>query len=141
MSTEGTGFIFHKFKERILQGECDLRTDTIRVSLLSSWTQDMFEEVWSDISAQECSGGGYVQQIVGNSSEGRVSLDSTDTEAVFDAEDVTFASLDVGTPAWAVMWDDDASDALIAAWYLSTTASNGGDYTLQWNSEGILNLG
>jgi hypothetical protein len=38
------------------------------------------------------------------------------------------------------MYDDThASDLLIAYWEL-TTASNGGDYTLQWNASGIILL-
>jgi hypothetical protein len=138
---EGDGAIYNKFKERVLLGEIDLVDDTIKVGLIATGSPDIdAHEDWADISGNEESGTGYSAggETLGSAS---VSFDSGTDTATFDGADVTWTGLDVGTPAYAVMYSDThASDALIAYWTLGTTASNGGDYTLQWNSDGIITL-
>ncbi len=56
-----------------------------------------------------------------------------------DAANVTFSSLDGGTPNYAVMYKDTGT-ASTSPLYLAmelATAANGGDYTVSWNANGI----
>ena len=69
-----------------------------------------------------------------------VAQDNANDRASFDGDDVTWTGLDVGTPNYAIIYDSThALDVLIGAWEIAT-ASNGGDYTLQWHGDGILLL-
>jgi hypothetical protein len=58
----------------------------------------------------------------------------------FDANDVTWTGLDVGTPSHAILYDSTPSETCLIAYWEVTTASNGGDYTLSWHTNGILTL-
>ena len=137
---EGDGLIYNNFKEQVMEGEFDLADDTIKVALLASYTPDIdTHDEWSDVSGTEESGTGYTaggEELASKT----VTQDDGNDRGVFDAADVTWSGLDVGTPAYAVMYDDThANDLLIACWELGR-ASNGGDYTLQWNASGIILL-
>jgi len=51
--------------------------------------------------------------------------------------------LSPATPSHAIVWDDtptSPADPLISYFVLGTTATNGGDYTLQFGANGILLL-
>ena len=139
---EGDGSIYNNFKEQILLGELDLGNgaDTIKVILVTGHSLDIDNDtVLTDVSGDEESGSGYSAggETLANQA---VTQDDANDRADFDGDDVTWTGLDVGTPNYAIMYDDThASDFLIAAWEI-TTASNGGDYTLQWHGDGILLL-
>ena len=137
---EGDGAIYNNFKEQVMEGEFNLLTDVIKVALVTGYTPDIdTHTAWADVSANEESGTGYT---AGGETLGSVTVtqDDTNDRGVFDGADVTWTGLDVGTPSHAIMYDDThASDLLIAYWEV-TTASNGGDYTLQWNASGIILL-
>jgi len=139
---EGDGAIYNNFKEQILLGELDLGNgaDTIKVILVTGHTPNIdTHAVLTDVSGDEESGTGYTAggETLANQA---VTQDDANDRADFDGDDVTWTGLDVGTPSHAIMYDDThASDYLIAYWEV-TTASNGGDYTLQWHSDGILLL-
>ena len=138
---EGDGHIFNDFKERVLLGEVDLVDDIIKVALIDSgWSATVDGAVtYSTVSGDELSGTGYTAggETLGSPS---VTQDDTNDRASFDANDVTWSGLDAGTPAVAFMYDDThASDIGIGYWEV-TTPSNGGDYTLQWNANGIMLL-
>lgn len=137
---EGDGAIYNNFKEQVMEGVFNLLTDTIKVALVTGYTPDIdVHDDWADVSANEESGTGYT---AGGETLGSVTVtqDDTNDRGVFDGADVTWTGLDVGTPSHAIMYDDThASDLLIAYWEV-TTASNGGDYTLQWNASGIITL-
>ena len=137
---EGDGAIYNNFKEQVMEGEFDLADDTIKVGLLASYTPDIDSHTqWSDVSGTEESGTGYSAGGETLASK-TVTQDDSNDRGVFDATDLTWSGLDVGTPAYAIMYDDThASDLLIAYWELGR-ASNGGDYTLQWNASGIILL-
>ena len=72
--------------------------------------------------------------------------DNTNDRGVFDAADVTWTALgplSPATPSHVILWDDtptSPADPLIAYWELGTTATNGGDYTIQWGANGIILL-
>ena len=138
---EGDGAIYNNFKEQLMLGTIDLVDDTIKVGLVTGYSPDIdTHDQWSDVSGDEESGTGYSAggETLANAS---VTQDDSNNRAVFDGDDVTWTGLNVGTPSHAIMYDDTPSDNwLIAYWELST-ASNGGDYTLQWNAaDGIITL-
>jgi len=137
---EGDGTIYNNFKHQVMEGEFDLLNDTIKVALVTGHSPDIDTHTqWSDASGDEESGTGY---SAGGETLGSVAvtMDTDNDRGKFDGADVTWSGLDVGTPSHAIMYDDThASDLLIAYWELST-ASNGGDYTLQWGANGIILL-
>jgi hypothetical protein len=139
---EGDGVVYNNFKEQILLGELDLgnAADTIKVILVTGHTPNIDTHVsYSDVSGDEESGSGYTAGGETLANQAVLQENSTD-RASFDADDVTWTALNVGTPSHAIAYDSThVSDYLIAYWEV-TTASNGGDYTLQWHANGILLL-
>ena len=75
-----------------------------------------------------------------------VTQDDSNDRGVFDGTDVTWTALGAlspATPSHAILWDNTPTapvDPLIAYWVLGTTATNGGDYTIQWGANGIILL-
>jgi len=137
---EGDGTIYNKFKVRILNKELDLDTDTLKLGLLGAgYTPNIDTDlVWSDVNGTEESGGGYTAGGLAVTG-GALTLVSASDLAKFDADNVIFSGLDVGTPSYAVLYDTSASNALIAYWELNT-ASNAGDFTIAWNANGIITI-
>lgn len=141
---EGDGAIYNEFKRALLAGEVDLSGDAtgheIKVMLVTGYTPNIdTHNGYADVSANEESGTGYTAggEILGSKA---VTEDTTNDRGKFDAADVTWSGLNVGTPSHAIMYDNThASDLLIAYWGV-TTPTNGGDYTLQWNALGIILL-
>jgi len=137
---EGDGFLYNNFKEQLLLKQFDLSADTIKVMLVAAHTPNIdTHTAKADVVADEESGTGYTAGGAALASK-TVTQDNTNDRAAFDAADTTWTGLNVGSPSHAIMYDDThASDLLIAYWILST-ASNGGDYTLQWHANGIILL-
>lgn len=144
---EGDGYIYNNFKEQVLNGGFNLGSggDTINVILVSGHTPDIDADAGlADVSADEYgTGSGYT--VGGESLTSQaVTQNNTDDRGEFDAADLTWSSLGAlspATPSHAIMYDlTHASDLLIAYWELGTTATNGGDYTLQWGANGIILL-
>lgn len=131
-------------KKKFLDGDIDLANDTIKVMLLtSSHTQNPdTHEFIDDVSANEVSGTGYTAggATLGTKS---VTVDDTDDEGVFDAQDVTWSSSTI-TARYAVIYKDTGTPStspIIAILDFSTDqSSSSGDFTISWNAEGILNL-
>lgn len=144
---EGDGYIYNNFKEQVMNGAFNLGSagDTIKVMLVSGHSPDIdTHSGYSDVSGDEY-GTGLGYTVGGESLTSQVtSQDNTDDRGEFDAADLTWSSLGAlspATPSHAIMYDDThASDLLIAYWVLGTTATNGGDYTLQWGTNGIILL-
>lgn len=138
---EGDITVYNNYKTALFDGTApDLDTDTIKVALVSGYTPDIdLHDFWDDVSASEVSGTGYTAG--GETLSVTVSQDDTDDEGVFDATDVTWTGLDVGTPSHAVIYHDTGtpSTSTLICYMEITTASNGGNYTISWNTEGILN--
>lgn len=95
----------------------------------------------------EASGSGYERKTLSGNT---VTADTANNRAVLDASSVTWTSLATQSPALQaaiVYWDPDNTDddtTNIPIFYfdsgVSTTNSNGGDYTLQWNASGIARI-
>lgn len=134
--------IYNSFKRDIMNGSIDLDTDTIKIALVtSSYTPDIdAHEDFADIT-NEVSGTGYTAG--GETLSTTVSVDDTDDEGVFDATDVTWSTSTI-TARGAVIYKSTgtASTSLLVCYldFGGDFSSNGGDFTINFNSEGILNL-
>lgn len=136
--------IYNSFKRDLMNGSIDLDTDTIKVMLVtSSYTPDQDAHTKRSDITNEVSGTGY---SAGGASLANkvVSVDNTDNEGVFDADDLTWSSSTI-TARGAVLYKSrgglSSADELICYFDFSTDqVSSSGNFTIQWNSEGIINL-
>jgi hypothetical protein len=139
---EGDGHIYNEFLEKVLNGSYNLASggNVLKLILVTGHVLDIDNDLtYANVSPDECSGSGYTAggiQLVGQT----VSKDNVNNRSIFDGNDITWSSLNVsagGDPNYAIMYNDTSSDLLMIAWEL-TTGTNGGDYTIQWHTEGIL---
>lgn len=144
---EGDGALYNNFKEQVMEAIFDLSSggDTLKTTLHTAYTPNIdTHTVWADVSGTEYgTGDGYTAG--GPTLAGQDTVqDNTNDRGVFDAIDETWSDLGPLSPAipsHSILRDDSAaSDELIAYWELGTTATNGGDYTLQWGPNGIILL-
>jgi len=134
--------IYNSFKQKIQDGSIDLDTNEIRVVLVtSSYTPDQdAHEDYADITNEVANGNGYTTggSALANKS---VTKDNTDNEGVFDADDKTWADSTI-TARGAILlkWTGTASTSWFIAYidFGSDKSSNNGDFTITWNSEGIV---
>ena len=135
--------VYNSFKRYIMDGSIDLDTDTIKVALVtSSYTPNIdthanFSDVTNEVSGTGYSAGGATLASV------TVTADTTDDEGVFDAADTTWTTATV-TARGAVIYKStgtsSTSKLICYVDFGSDKTSTAGDFTIQWNSEGILNL-
>lgn len=135
--------IYNSFKAKIMDGSIDLDTDTIKVALVTSSytpnqdTHDFFDDVTNEVSGTGYTAGG------GSLASKAVTVDTTDNEGVFDAADLTWSTSTI-TARGAVIYKStgvSSTSALICYLDFSTDqTSSAGDFTISWNSEGIINL-
>jgi len=139
---EGDIVVYNRFKEQCLIGNIDLSSDELRITLHNGYTPDVDHDTWGDVSGTEYTTyGGYTQNGQGLSGTS-VALDDANDRASFDALDITWSSLDLSgtTPSDAICRDVTDSDYLAFYVELGVTATNGGDYTIQWHADGIFLL-
>jgi len=151
----------NNFKEELMEGQFDLVNDTIKVALISDNTAYTFDPdahtFVNDIldggtTAEEFAGSGYSRQTLTNNA---VTQDDTDDEGVFDADDVTFSSLDGDTIQGIIVYQqiggDDTTpgdDRVLAVVDDDSAGSNsdlplttnGSDVTFSFNAEGAINI-
>ncbi len=143
---EGDGAIYRNFKEEVMEGLFDLSTHVIQVALVAAYVPNTdTHSDWTDVSTKEVTGTGYTANGIALAGKAVTEAGTGATgHGMFDASNVTWAGLNIGgisgAPSHAVMWDNaHATDALIAYWEV-TTATNGGNYALQWHVNGIITL-
>jgi hypothetical protein len=141
---EGDIHVYQVFKHQVLGGVFDLDTDTIKVSLVAAYTLDEDgDSVWTNVSTKEITDTSYAAQtLTGLTITASGTGSGTAVKGKWDAADVTWSSLTGTDPSHAIIWDDTPTapaDPLIAAVEL-TTATNGGNYTLSWNANGIIRI-
>ncbi len=146
--------VYNQFKHLESNGTIDLLTDTIKVMLVgSTYTATADDSFVSPtiVAGQELSGTGYVGGYAGSGrktlSSKVITRDDTNDRAEFSAAPVTWTSINAGTIAAAVIIREraatgDTMSELIG--YVNTggfpVVTNGGDFTITWNVEGILQL-
>lgn len=142
--------VFNRAKKEIADGTIDLLSDTLKIMLVDSgYSPDADDEFVNDgAAANELSGTGYAsgfagagRKTIGNKS---IAADDANDRAEFDStDDQTWSSIDAGTAAAMVLYKHNTSDAdSVVIAYIDTggfpVVTNGGDLTIQWNAEGIL---
>lgn len=141
---EGNGALYNNWKEQVMEGVFNLASggDTLKVTLHTGYTPNIdTHDEWTDVSATEYgTGSGYTAGGATLANQDVVQDDAND-RGKFDADDVLWTSLgplSPATPSHTILRDDTTTgDLLIAYWELGTTATNGGNYTLQWHTNGI----
>ncbi len=147
-------FLYNRAKKEMIDGTIDIDTDAgikamlVTSSYVANADHDFVDEAGAnDPIDHELSGTGYVAGF-GNS--GRKALatkavneDDANDRAEFDADDLTWTGIDAGTAAAVIIIKENTADTdsvLIA--YIDTggfpIVTNGGDLTIAWNAEGIL---
>ncbi|MEM4720574.1 MAG: hypothetical protein QXT73_00755 [Candidatus Methanomethylicaceae archaeon] len=139
--------VYNILKQKLMTG--DVRLDgsgsqTFKVALVtSSYTPDIDNHTsWANIT-NEVSGAGYTSG--GATLSGlTVFRDLTNDKGVFDANDVVWTNSTI-TARGAVIYRSDPSDPTqrwLVCYFDFTTdkSSSSGDFTIQWNANGILNL-
>jgi hypothetical protein len=137
--------VYNQFKGELMKGTYDLdgADHTVKVALLNnSHSFNTDHDGWSAVSANEVSGTGYTAggQALANKT---VTVDDTDDEGVFDADNVTWGSSTI-TAYHAVIYDDtptSPADPLIASIdFGGAQTSTSGNFTIAWAAEGIINI-
>lgn len=123
--------LFPKGKQKFLTAAINLSTDTIKAILVTDgYTYSTAHEFLSDLGANTV---GTAQTLT----------NKTVTDGVFDADDITFATLAPGSTLKAVILYKDTGVAGTSALidYIDTVtglpmATNGGDVQIQWENSG-----
>ena len=151
---EGDGAIYDSFKGEVMKGTFNLDTagDALHLTLHKGYSPaPKTHSAWADAGVSSTEYGtqnGYTAdgKILGSQA---VTTDTSNDRGKFDAADVTWTALGpltptTATPSHCILWDNTVAaapvDALIAYWILGATATNGGDYTIQWGANGIILL-
>lgn len=136
--------IYNSFKRDIMNGSIDLDTDTINVMLVTStYTPDQDAHTKRSDITNEVSGTGY--SAGGSALAGKaVTVDNTDNEGVFDANDLSWTTSTItarGAVLYKARGGASSADELICYLDFGTDkTSTAGTFTISWNAEGILNL-
>jgi hypothetical protein len=133
--------VYNNFKSQVMKGNVDLTGDTIACVLLdAAYSPDIdADTAYGDITGNEEGGTGYTAggQALSNLA---VTTDTTDDEGVFDADDVTWSGSSI-TAQYAAVYKSGGANPLIAyVDFGSEKKSSSGDFTVQWDAEGIVNL-
>lgn len=136
--------IYNAFKKYLMNGSVDLDTDTINVILVTStYVPNQDTHAFRSDITNEVVGTGYTAGGQALASK-TVTQDDIDNEGVFDAADITWTTATITARA-AVLCKIRGGAATLdeIICYIDFGAdktSTGGNFTIQWNAEGILNL-
>ncbi len=141
--------VYTRAKYQIANGDIDLTGDDIRVFLVKvagSTTTDTEEDttfIDQFTTLGEVSATNYVRKALAGEV---VNEDTANDRAEFDATDVTWSSLGgasndtIGALIVFKFVTNDTDSIPIAYIELTDTTTNGGDITVSWNVEGIIQL-
>ena len=136
--------VYNSYKKAALDADIDLVNDTIKVMLVTSdYTPDVdSHDHKDDIDALsvEVSGTGYTAGGAALANK-TTTQDNTNDRGVFDADDVTWSSSTI-TARGAIIYKDTgtASTSPLIAYvdFGADKSSSGGNFTIQWDADGIL---
>lgn len=135
-----SGTAYNSFREKLATGVISLGTGvhSFKLALLTAYTPNVDSHaLWADVSAKEVSGAGYTGGGVALTGA-TLSRDDTADQLKFDADDAAWTGLDVGTPSHAVLRDISATGEPLIGYWPVTTPTNGGNYTIQFDTLGVL---
>lgn len=140
---EGDAHVVNNFKEQLLLGTIDCDTDSFKMALYSdayaAGQIDGADPAYSTtneiVASGYTAGGAAVATPV-------VTQDDTNDRAKWDDDgsDITWSSLATATIQRSILYDDTTSPKWHCIIWEIATNSNGGDYTLQFHTDGILLL-
>jgi len=135
--------VYNSFKKKIADGSIDLDSDTIKVMLVTSaYLPDVDNHDFKDDITNEVSGTGYTAggQALANKA---VIQDNSGDKAIFDADDLIWTNSTI-TARGAVIYKDTgvASTSPLICYidFGSDKSSYGGDFKIEWSSQGILSF-
>ena len=136
--------VYNHFKKELANGTFNFTDNTFKIMLVtSSYTPDIdADKVYEDVT-NEVVGAGYV---AGGATLANllVSQDDGDDEGVVDnTADITWGSSSITARGAVVYRDGDSgkdSDLVCFIDFTTDKTSDNGDFTIQFDSEGILNI-
>jgi hypothetical protein len=138
---EGDGVLYNNYKGLVLSGEIQLMADSIRVILVTGYTPDIDAHTgYSDVSGFEITENDYDdggQTISGET----ITVDNSSDRAVYDGYNLEWN--DIGPlapddPEHAILLDWDHPDQPLIGYWELETPTNGGNYIIQFSTNGIL---
>lgn len=136
---------YNTFKKRLIDGGITWSSADIRLLLITNgYTVDADDVFVNDLTpvSNELSGTGYTRKTLVSKS---TSQDDVNNRAEGTADNVSFTGINAGTAAACVLFvqvTNDTDSWLIC--FIDTggfpVTTNGGDLTIQWNAEGIIQL-
>lgn len=137
--------LYNKGKFELMSGNIDFDANTLKVALVtSSYTPNIdTHHYYSDLTNEVANGNGYT---TGGATLASVTVteDDTNDRAYLDAADLTWSTSTI-TARGAVLYKDTGvttTSPLIAYFDFGTDkSSSSGDFTIQWNASGILEVG
>lgn len=137
--------LYGNFLKQALNKEIDWDSDTIKVALLtSSYTPNQdTHDYYDDVVGNQVTGTGYTAGGITLSSK-TSTYDGTNNVLVLDAADVTWSSSTI-TARYAVVYNDtpatNATKPLIGyVDFGSDQSSTNGNFTITWDSTGIVRI-
>lgn len=148
-------FVYNQAAVDMWTAVIDLLANTIKVGLSTSThvpnRDDDFLDIAgsTDFTAGELTGTGYTAGFGGAGrktlASKAIAVDKTNDRAEFDAADVTWTAISAGTAAQLTIMKEITNDAASKTIANVDTGgfpvvTNGGDLTVQWNTETIIQL-
>ena len=129
--------------KKMIDGNFNWASLDVRLLLVDSgYTYDKDHDFVADVAANELSGTGYARKTLTGEA---TSQDDVNNRAEGDANDPTWTAINAGTAAAAILFafvTNDADSWLIA--HIDTggfpITTNGGDLTIQFNAEGVIQV-
>lgn len=138
---EGDAIVLNSFKKQLLLKTIDCDTDTFKVALYSV---ALASPDGADVAYSASNEIGSANYVAGGQSIGTpvVSQDDTNNWAKWDDDgtDVTWNSLGTATIVEARLYDDTTATKYVCILWEIATNSNGGNYTLAFNVNGMMTL-
>lgn len=137
---EGDALVHNNLKEQFFRKTIDFINDDLKIALYTSsytWSIDGADTAYS--ATNEISASGYTAGGKSLTSK-TVTQDDTNDRAAFDAADCTWTALAAASPRHAVLYDNTTATKWVMVHWELATDSNGGDYTLQFHTNGVLLL-
>lgn len=135
---------FEKGMLALMSGDVDFAADDIKAALLDSdYAPDVVvDDVWSDISADECADGDYTQQALASKAVTVVS-----NKVRFDCADIDFGNAVTITAKYLVIYKDTGTPGTSKLLWVTDLNSGGGsasstasDFDVAINASGIYEI-
>jgi len=132
---------YNSFKANLLKGVFDFESDTIKCMLVSTsyvGTANIDTDTITQANAGEISGTAYVTGGASLASK-TVTQDNTNDKGVFDAANVTWGSSTI-TAGGAVLYKDTTNELICLIDFGGDKVSSNGDFTINWDADGIFDI-